>query len=69
MLSGNMDSDLETRFAVHEALSNARYEAIEHRLEKGDNRMARIEMLIYALMIMVLLGPGAAAEFLKRLFG
>ena len=54
---------------MHEALSNARYEAIEHRLEKGDNRMARIEMLIYALMIMVLLGPGAAAEFLKRLFG
>jgi hypothetical protein len=64
-----MDQDLETRFAVHEALSNARYEAIEKRLEKGDNRMARIEMLIYALMIMVLLGPGAAAEFLKRLFG
>ncbi len=64
-----MDHDLETRFAVHEALSNARYEAIEKRLEKGDNRMARIEMLIYALMIMVLLGPGAAAEFLKRLFG
>ena len=63
-----MDKDLETRFAVHEALSNARYEAIENRLEKGDQRMIRIEMLIYGVMIMVLLGPGAAAEFLKKLF-
>jgi len=31
--------------------------------------MIRIEMLIYGVMIMVLLGPGAAAEFLKKLFG
>ncbi len=27
------------------------------------------DVLIYALIIMVLLGPGAAAQFLKRLFG
>lgn len=31
--------------------------------------MQRIEYLLYVVMIMVLLGPGAAAEFLKRLFG
>jgi hypothetical protein len=63
-----MDHDIQTRFAVHEALSNARYDAIEKRLEKGDARMIRIEMLIYGVMIMVLIGPGAAAEFLKRFF-
>ena len=64
-----MDKDLETRFAVHEAVSNTRYEHIEKKLEKGDARMQRIEMLLYGVMIMVLLGPGAAAEFLKKLFG
>lgn len=62
-------SDLETRFAVHEAVSNQRYDHIEKKLEKGDARMQRIEMLIYGVMILVLIGPGAAAEFFKRFFG
>jgi hypothetical protein len=30
--------------------------------------MQRIEYLLYGVMIMVLLGPGAAAEFIKKLF-
>lgn len=63
-----MEQDLETRFAVHEAVSNQRYEHIEHQLQKGTDRMQKIEYLIYGVMIMVLLGPGAAAEFLKKLF-
>ena len=62
-------NDIETRFAVHEAVSNTRYEHIEKKLEKGDARMQRIEMLIYGVMILVLIGPGAAAEFFKRFFG
>ena len=64
-----MDQDLETRFAVHEAVCEERSKHIATQLDRGSDRMARIEMLIYVLMLMVLAGPGAAAEFLKRLFG
>jgi len=31
--------------------------------------MDKMEMLIYAVLIAVLFGPGAAAEFFKRLIG
>lgn len=63
-----MDQDLETRFAVHEAICNERSAKISEQLEKGADRMQKIEYLLYGVMIMVLLGPGAAAEFLKKLF-
>jgi predicted nucleic acid-binding Zn ribbon protein len=63
-----MDHDLETRFAVHEAICNERSEKISEQLEKGTDRMQKIEYLLYGVMIMVLLGPGAAAEFLKKIF-
>mgnify|MGYP003343684576 CR=1 FL=1 len=63
-----MDQDLETRFAVHEAICNERSKKISEQLEKGTDRMQKIEYLLYGVMIMVLLGPGAAAEFLKKLF-
>lgn len=63
-----MDKDLETRFAVHEAICNERTKHISDQLDKGSDRMQRIEYLLYGVMIMVLLGPGAAAEFLKKLF-
>lgn len=64
-----MNTDLETRFAVHEAVCEERSKHIANSLDKGSDRMQRIEYLLYMVMIMVLLGPGAAAEFLKRLFG
>jgi len=31
--------------------------------------MAKIEYLLYAVIAAVLLGPGVAAEFVKKLFG
>ena len=62
-------SDLETRFAVHEAVCQARYEQIEKSLDKGDARMHRIELLLYGVIILVMLGPGMADEFLKKFFG
>jgi hypothetical protein len=37
-------------------------------LEKGDKRMTKIEYLLYVVMVIVLLGPGAGAEFFKKLF-
>lgn len=60
---------VETRFAVHEAVCAQRYEAIENRLDDGSKRMTRIEHLLYITIIAVLLGPGVAAVFLKKLIG
>ena len=61
--------NLETKFAVHEAVCAQRYEAIEKRLDAGAKRMTKIEYWLYALMIAVLFGPGVAAEFVKKFLG
>lgn len=63
------EESVETRFAVHEAVCAQRYEAIENRLDEGSKRMTRIEHLLYITIIAVLLGPGVAAVFLKKLIG
>lgn len=60
---------VEAKLAIHEATSATRYQHIEDRLEKGDKRMTRIEYLLYAVIAAVLLGPGAAAQFIHKLFG
>jgi cell division protein FtsL len=64
-----VQENLEIRLSVHEATSAQRYSHIEERLEKGDRRMTRIEYLLYAVIVAVLLGPGVAATFFKKLFG
>jgi len=46
-----------------------RYEAIQKSFESGSKRMTKIEYLIYAVIAAVLLGPGVAAELVKKLFG
>ena len=61
--------NFEVRLSVHEATSIQRYQQIEDRLEKGDKRMTRIEYLLYAVIAAVLLGPGAAAQVIHKLFG
>lgn len=63
------DLSVETKLAVHEETSALRYRHIEERLEKGDKRMTRIEYLLYVVIVFVLLGPGAAAQFIHKLFG
>jgi hypothetical protein len=64
-----MDSDVDKRLAVHEAICAERYSAIATSLKDGDKRMTKIEYLLYAVMLAVLLGPGVAAEFVKKIFG
>ena len=64
-----MLEDAETRLAVHEALCSERYRRIDESLSIGDKRMAKIEYLLYAVILVVLLGPGVAAEFVKKLIG
>lgn len=62
-------SDTEKDLAVHVAVCDQRYKEIANSLRDGEKRMAKIEYLLYGVMIMVLLGPGVAAEFFKKLFG
>jgi hypothetical protein len=61
-----MLEDAETRLAVHEALCAERYKRIDESLSSGDKRMAKIEYLLYAVILVVLLGPGVAAEFARN---
>jgi hypothetical protein len=67
---------METRISVHEAVCSERYKKIEESFtavkesfELGSKRMTKIEYLLYAVIIAVLLGPGFAAEFIKKLLG
>lgn len=53
----------------HEAVCAERYAKIDSTLDKGDRRMTKIEYLLYAVMACVLLGPGVAADLLKKFFG
>ena len=64
-----MLEDTETRLAIHEVLCAERYKRIDESLSTGEKRMAKIEYLIYAVMLCVLLGPGVAADFVKKLLG
>ena len=64
-----MAEDTDTRLSVHEAVCAERYNGIQSRFDEGSKRMQKIEYLIYAVMVLVLLGPGVAAEFVKKLLG
>lgn len=64
-----MDADTDKRLAVHEAICAERYSSIANTLKDGDKRMTKIEYLLYAAILAVLLGPGVAAEFVKKIFG
>jgi hypothetical protein len=63
------EESMETRMSVHEAVCAQRYEKINHSLDAGEKRMTKIEYLLYAVIAAVLLGPGVAAEMVKKLFG
>lgn len=64
-----MVDSVDTKLAVHEAVCAERYASISKSLESGSVRMTKIEYLLYAVIAAVLLGPGAAAEFVKKILG
>ena len=64
-----MLEDTDTRIAVHEAICAERYKRIEEMLDDGEKRMTKIEYLLYGVIAAVLLGPGVAAEVVKKLAG
>jgi hypothetical protein len=58
----------DARLSTHEQVCAHRYEAIQKSFESGSKRMTKIEYLLYAVIAAVLLGPGVAAEVVKKLF-
>ena len=65
----DMVSITEAKLMSHEAVCAERYKGISESLDKGSERMTKIEYLLYAVMAAVLFGPGAAADFFKKLIG
>jgi len=59
----------DARLSTHEAVCAQRYEGIQARFDEGSKRMTKIEYLLYAVIAAVLLGPGVAAEVVKKFFG
>ena len=62
-------TETDKRLSVHEAICAQRYDVIQTRFDEGSKRMTKIEYLLYVLILAVLLGPGAAAEMVKKVFG
>jgi hypothetical protein len=62
-------NETDKRLSVHEAICAQRYEGIQARFDDGSKRMTKIEYLLYAVIVLVLLGPGVAAEFVKKVIG
>jgi hypothetical protein len=69
MLDIKMITETEAKLSAHEQICAERYSAISNTLKDGDRRMTKIEYLLYAAILAVLLGPGVAAEFVKKIFG
>jgi len=61
--------DTDTQLRVHVAICEERYNNIDRTLRDGEKRMTKIEYLLYAVIACVLLGPGVAAEFVKKFLG
>ena len=62
-------TDTDKRLSVHEAVCAQRYEGIQARFDDGSKRMTKIEYLLYVVILAVLMGPGVAAEMVKKLLG
>ena len=57
----------DAKLATHEEICAIRYAAIQKSFENGSKRMTKIEYLLYAVIAVTLLGPGFAAELLKKM--
>jgi hypothetical protein len=62
-------ADTDKRLSVHEAICAQRYESIQGRFDESSKRMTKVEYLLYIVIVVMLFGPGVAAEFVKKLLG
>jgi len=60
-------TDNDKRLSVHEAVCAERYEGIQEALNSGQKRMQKIEYILYGIAGVMLLGPGFAADLIKKL--
>ena len=59
----------DKRLSIHEAVCAQRYDDIQKRFTEGAKRMQRIEYWLWGIALAMLLGPGFAAQFIKKLVG
>ena len=64
-----MVTETDARLSTHEQICAERYEGIQARFDDGSKRMTKIEYLLYIVILAVLLGPGVAAEMVKKVYG
>jgi len=64
-----MVTETDARLSTHEQICAERYEGIQARFDDGSKRMTKIEYLLYIVILAVLLGPGVAADVVKKVFG
>ena len=57
----------DAKLNTHEAVCAERYEAIKQSIDAASKRMTRIEYVLYALIVVILLGPGFAAKMVEKL--
>ena len=62
-----MVTETDAKLSTHEMICAERYAQIQKSFEQGSKRMSRIEYILYALIAVTLLGPGFAAEMLKKI--
>lgn len=65
----DLATETDKRLSIHEQVCAQRYEGIQARFDDGSKRMTKIEYLLYIVIAVVLLGPGVAAEFVRKLLG
>ena len=60
-----MEADNDKRISVHEAICAERYQRIEESFERGSKRMARIEYMLYALIVITFFGKDNFMELVQ----
>jgi predicted nucleic acid-binding Zn ribbon protein len=60
-----MEAENNTRISVHEAVCAERYKRIEESFERGAKRMARIEYMLYALMVVTFFGKDTFMQLMQ----
>ena len=61
----SMIAENDKRISVHEQVCEQRYKRIEEDFERGSKRMARIEYMLYAIMLFTFFGKDTFVELLQ----
>lgn len=59
--------ETEARLNTHEAVCAHRYDQIMEKFSTGEKRMQKMEYILYAVIVAILLGPGAFFDLIKHI--